>query len=108
MPFRANLEGSTDSEKQRVVDCVRIVSNFPKPGLEFKDMSILSGQPADPVPICAAVAGIESRGFIFLAPVALGLRVPFVPFRKPGKLPCEAESKHSPTAFLGSPDINSL
>ena len=45
MPFRANLEGSTDSEKQRVVDCVRIVSNFPKPGLEFKDMSILLGQP---------------------------------------------------------------
>ena len=37
----------------------------------------------------AAVAGIERRGFIFAAPVALGLKVPFVPFRKPGKLPCK-------------------
>ena len=34
-----------------------------------------------------AVAGFEARGFIFGPPVALGLGVPFVPLRKPGKLP---------------------
>ena len=36
-----------------------------------------------------AVAAAEARGFIFGAPVALALNVPFVPIRKPGKLPFE-------------------
>ena len=44
----------------------------------YKDMQI------------TVVAGIESRGFIFAAPIALGLKVPFTPLRKPGKLPCES------------------
>jgi len=38
------------------------------------------------------VGGIESRGFIFGAPIALALGVPFVLFRKPGKLPYETVS----------------
>jgi hypothetical protein len=44
--------------------------------------------------ISTAVAGIECRGFIFAAPVALGLKVPFVPFRKPGKLPCKLHASY--------------
>jgi len=41
----------------------------------------------------AAVAGIESRGFIFAAPVAERLAAGFVPLRKPGKLPAQTVSQ---------------
>ncbi len=88
----------------RVVDLkklVRDVPGFPKPGIVFKDITTLT---KDPQGFRAAVdslvkhyrdehidvvVGIESRGFIFGAPVALELGVGFVPARKPGKLPAE-------------------
>ena len=38
------------------------------------------------------VVGIESRGFIFAAPIAMALDAGFVPVRKPGKLPAETET----------------
>ena len=46
---------------------------------------------ADRARACGAdvIAGIESRGFIFGVPVAQQLGLPFVPIRKPGKLPCQ-------------------
>ncbi len=78
---------------------IRDVRNFPKPGILFRDITPLLGDPAAfalavvsmIVPWRDAaithVVGIESRGFIFGAPVALGLEAAFVPMRKPGKLP---------------------
>jgi adenine phosphoribosyltransferase len=78
---------------------VRDVPDFPKPGIMFKDITPLLADPAafrHAVDALAdryraakitKVAGIESRGFIFGAAVALQLGVGFVPLRKKGKLP---------------------
>ena len=77
---------------------IREVPDFPKPGISFKDITPLLGNPeifgevtrqiAEPFRgKVDAVVGIESRGFIFGAPVALALGVGFHLVRKPGKLP---------------------
>ena len=80
---------------------VRNVPDFPLPGIQFKDITTLVGSgPAFAQVIAAmadryrgggidAVVGVESRGFIFSAPIALELGVGLVPIRKPGKLPAE-------------------
>lgn len=80
---------------------VRDVPGFPKPGIVFKDITTLTKDPKGlryAVDAIAAryrdagvdvVVGIESRGFIFGAPIALELGVGFVPARKPGKLPAQ-------------------
>ncbi|MGH7491380.1 MAG: adenine phosphoribosyltransferase [bacterium] len=80
---------------------IRTIQDFPKPGIGFKDITTLLKEPA---PFREAIArlteyfskkgiqkvvGIESRGFIFGAPVALNLQAGFVPTRKPKKLPAE-------------------
>ncbi|EKX49380.1 hypothetical protein GUITHDRAFT_104910 [Guillardia theta CCMP2712] len=102
MHFRVNTKGISAEAQQAVVDSIRVVPNFPKPGLFFKDLSLLLGNPAafgstiDALVHkyagrgITAVVGIECRGFCFAAPVAIALKVPFVPFRKPGKLPCKS------------------
>jgi len=78
---------------------VRDVPDFPKPGILFKDITPLLGdarafgvavaQLAERVRArgADAVVGIESRGFIFGAPVARELGIGFIPLRKPGRLP---------------------
>ena len=76
---------------------IRDVPDFPKPGIVFKDIAPLLGNPAAfaaaiaemarTAPACDAVAGLESRGFLFAAPVALTLGKPCIPLRKAGKLP---------------------
>ena len=78
---------------------IRDVPDFPKPGIMFKDISPLIANEALFRAVTAAlsapfvgqgvthVVGIESRGFIFGAPVAQALHAGFVPVRKPGKLP---------------------
>jgi adenine phosphoribosyltransferase len=85
----------------RVRAAVRDVPDFPQPGIIFKDITpVLSDAVLfnDVVDHLAdrirpqnidVVAGIESRGFIFGAPIANRLGVGFVPIRKPGKLPSE-------------------
>lgn len=76
------------------------VPDFPKPGVGFKDITPLMASPEglataiDQLVLAAPdsvdlVLGVESRGFIFAAPVAYGLEAGFVPVRKPGKLPAE-------------------
>jgi adenine phosphoribosyltransferase len=78
---------------------VRDVPDFPKPGIIFKDITPLLAHP-EAFETCIdlfieryrelgidTVVGIESRGFIFGAALASRLRRPFVPARKPGKLP---------------------
>ena len=83
---------------------VRDVPDFPKPGIIFKDITpVLQDCGALQASIDAfaerfrgevdVVAGIDSRGFIFGAPLALALGLPFVPVRKQGKLPWRAVSE---------------
>jgi len=88
------------AEKQ-LADYIRTIPDFPQPGIQFKDVTTLIGNPdafAQVIDLLAeryqgrdiqAVVGVESRGFIFSAPLALRLGVSLVPVRKPGKLPAE-------------------
>lgn len=78
---------------------VRVIPDFPKPGILFRDVTTLIGHGAgfaravellaDNAAVAGAevIAGIEARGFIFGAAVAARMSLPFVPIRKPGKLP---------------------
>ena len=78
---------------------VRSVPDFPRPGIMFRDITTLIGDgegfaatiehlvQATRALAPEAVAGLEARGFIFGAAVAAQLRLPFIPVRKPGKLP---------------------
>ena len=84
---------------QELRRAIRDVPDFPKPGIMFKDITPVLAEPAlfgravqaMAEPFRGAgiphVVGIESRGFILGAPVALALHAGFVPIRKPGKLP---------------------
>ena len=80
---------------------IRDVPDFPMQGILFRDVTPLLREPGALREVVAhfaqryagagidVVAGIESRGFIFGAPLALELGVGFVPIRKLGKLPAE-------------------
>lgn len=87
--------------KDKIKSLIRTIPDFPKPGIQFRDITTLlkdavglrltidafaarcHGESVD------LVAGIESRGFIVGAALALRLGVGFVPIRKPGKLPAD-------------------
>jgi adenine phosphoribosyltransferase len=83
---------------------VRAIPDFPKPGILFRDITpVLADPKAFHMVIDAfvehfigqrvdAVVAIDSRGFIFGAPLASRLNTRFVPARKPGKLPAETIS----------------
>ena len=87
-----------------IADRIRDVPDFPKKGILFKDITpVLSDidtlrasikEMAAPFMDLEidVVVGIESRGFIFGAPIADVLNCSFVPVRKPGKLPWKTES----------------
>lgn len=78
---------------------IRDVPDFPKPGILFKDIMPLIANPeafAFAVhQLCEhyahakvdAIAAAEARGFLFAAPMALEMKKPLIPLRKPGKLP---------------------
>lgn len=80
-------------------DYIRNVPDFPKPGIQFKDITPLLANPEafrETINQLAerfagrgldVVAAAEARGFLFATPLALSLNVGFVPIRKPGKLP---------------------
>ena len=94
---------STDSI-QLIEDQIRLIEDFPKPGILFRDVTTLMKHPAalravigEMKKFCesegaTAVAGVEARGFIFGTPVAQALELPFIPVRKAGKLPRETVS----------------
>ena len=80
---------------------VRSIPDFPEPGIIFRDVTSIL-QDADGFALAVdsmqalldglevdVIAGAESRGFIFGAPIAYNLHKPFVLIRKKGKLPCE-------------------
>lgn len=83
---------------QKIDDNIARVADFPKPGIQFKDITSLFQHPelcAEMVDAFAAysrgkvdaVCGIESRGFLFGILIAQKLNLPFVLVRKQGKLP---------------------
>jgi len=95
------------SDKSTLVDelrrTIRDVNNFPKPGIVFKDVTPvlldaklfartvqLMAEPYRDARITRVVS-IESRGFLFGAPIALELGAGLVPIRKPGKLPAATQ-----------------
>jgi adenine phosphoribosyltransferase len=85
--------------EQRIKAAIRDIPDFPKPGIVFKDITPILKDPElcrDIVDVFAeklagtkidAIAGVESRGFLFGLMLAIKLGVPFVPIRKAGKLP---------------------
>ncbi len=90
---------------QQIKAVVRDIPDFPKPGIIFKDITPILKHPQ----LCEqivetfaeklkgtridAIAGIESRGFLFGLSLATKLGVPFVPVRKAGKLPFTIKQK---------------
>ena len=94
----------TSAKIDQLRAAIRDVADFPKPGILFKDITpVLSNSELLKIAVEAfvdatrplgvsKVIGIESRGFILGAPVALSLGIGFVPVRKKGKLPWECEA----------------
>jgi len=80
-------------------DYIRVIPDFPQPGISFKDITTLLQNGAvyrQVIDTIAnevkhlqidCVAGPEARGFVIGAPLAVALGVGFVPIRKKGKLP---------------------
>lgn len=85
--------------EQKLKETIRDVKDFPKEGIVFKDISTIMLNPGLSNEIVdhlaykykdqkiEAVAGLESRGFLFGYPLAMRLGVPFILIRKQGKLP---------------------
>ena len=84
-----------------IKNSIRNIPDYPKPGIQFKDITTAMKNPrvfAEIIETMAAhfknkkidyIVGIEARGFIFGAALAYKLGCGFVPVRKPGKLPAE-------------------
>ena len=89
----------------KIKNSIRNVPDFPKPGIQFKDITtLLQDHDAFNEAIEAfydafkdekidVIVGIESRGFIFAGSIAKDLSLPFILARKPGKLPNETYIK---------------
>ncbi|MGB1310907.1 MAG: adenine phosphoribosyltransferase [Leucothrix sp.] len=89
----------SDQDKQELLNSIRNIPDYPKPGVQFKDITTLLNNPGQFAHLMDGlvaryesysldyIAGIDSRGFIFGAPLALRLGIGFVPIRKAGKLP---------------------
>lgn len=89
---------------QRLDGAIRNIPDFPKPGIQFKDITPLVKDPGmlrlavrelvQPFreQQLTAIAGMEARGFIFGSLAAWELGIAFVPLRKPGKLPYDVQS----------------
>ncbi|MFH9394818.1 adenine phosphoribosyltransferase [Streptomyces sp. NPDC017556] len=93
------MTSTTESTKELLLSRIRDVADYPKPGVMFKDITPLL---ADPVAFTALtdalaelcvrhgatkIVGLEARGFILAAPVAVRAGIGFIPVRKAGKLP---------------------
>ncbi len=106
MEGRVRLAGRPRADRvaSPVVDLrkyIRGVPDFPRDGILFRDITPLLGDPQAfrhtleclvkhaRQREAGAIVGIEARGFVFGAAVADRMGLPFVPLRKPGKLPAE-------------------
>ena len=90
--------------EQKIKETIRDIPDFPKAGINFKDITPIMQNPK----LCSeivehiieqvkelniqGVAGIESRGFLIGMPLAIALDVPFILIRKKGKLPYKTVS----------------
>ncbi|MCL2483151.1 MAG: adenine phosphoribosyltransferase [Propionibacteriaceae bacterium] len=95
---------AADPRLELIASYIKDVPDFPRPGVIFKDITPLLACP-EAYRACVSalvdlapehidvVVGMEARGFMFAAPVALKLGVGFVPVRKPGKLPRDVYSE---------------
>ncbi|MGI9228388.1 MAG: adenine phosphoribosyltransferase [Gammaproteobacteria bacterium] len=89
---------------EHILKLIRTIPDFPKPGIQFRDITPLLKQPASVHEVTeamiepfrahniTAVSGMEARGFIFGSLAAQLLDVSFIPLRKPGKLPYDVAS----------------
>jgi adenine phosphoribosyltransferase len=94
--FQQRVFGAAMMDLQQYI---RDIPDFPKPGILFKDITpLLADPPAFQHAIdrmaeqfrtqsLDTIAAVEARGFLFAAPLALVLKKPLIPLRKPGKLP---------------------
>lgn len=93
------MRNLTQKDKEYLLNSIRKIKDFPKPGIIFEDITTLLNdkdafhflmnhlfQRYKDMEI-DYIVGIESRGFIFAAALATLLKVGFVPIRKPKKLP---------------------
>ncbi len=97
--------GSPGADYEDLEALVRAIPDFPQKGVIFRDITPLLCDPeafGRVIPALWApwegeridkVLGVEARGFILAAPVALHMSAGFVPVRKPGKLPHEVEQE---------------
>lgn len=93
------MSSLTNEENTIILESIRNIPDFPKPGIMFKDISTLLGNPKAHNILMTHlenryksynldyIAGIDARGFIFGAVLADRLGIGFVPVRKKGKLP---------------------
>ncbi|HEX9565896.1 MAG TPA: adenine phosphoribosyltransferase [Gemmatimonadaceae bacterium] len=98
----SDAEGPLEDRLRRLV---RDIPDYPKPGIMFKDITPLLANASAFREACSAmavpfrgleithVAAIESRGFLFAAPIATELEVGIVPVRKRGRLPYESAAE---------------
>lgn len=87
------------TKREQVLQIIRAIPDYPKKGIIFRDITPLLGNAElfkyvidELAELCknqgiTKIVGIESRGFIFGAPLAYALGIGFVPVRKKGKLP---------------------
>ncbi|XP_030528588.1 adenine phosphoribosyltransferase 1-like [Rhodamnia argentea] len=98
-------DGGPDPRLAKIASSIRVIPDFPKPGIMFQDITTLLLDPEafkDTIDLfveryreknISVVAGVEARGFIFGPPIALAIGAKFVPMRKPNKLPGEVISE---------------
>ncbi|PWJ53538.1 adenine phosphoribosyltransferase [Quadrisphaera granulorum] len=99
---RAHHRATTDDDAAGLLSLLRAVPDHPAPGITFWDITPLLGdagalaRATEALAVAAQalpggrvdlVAGVEARGFVLGAPLALALGAGFVPLRKAGKLP---------------------
>ncbi|ATW47573.1 adenine phosphoribosyltransferase [Streptomyces xantholiticus] len=89
----------TVNTQELLLSRIRDVADYPKPGVMFKDITPLLADPAAFTVLTDAlsefcvrngatkIVGLEARGFILAAPVAVRAGLGFIPVRKAGKLP---------------------
>ncbi|RCU11769.1 adenine phosphoribosyltransferase, partial [Acinetobacter baumannii] len=88
-------EDGQDPRLARISSAIRVIPDFPKPGIMFYDITTLlldTKAFKDTIDLfverykdkeISVVAGVEARGFIFGPPIALAIGAKFVPMRKP-------------------------
>uniref|UniRef100_A0A0D9Y104 adenine phosphoribosyltransferase n=1 Tax=Leersia perrieri TaxID=77586 RepID=A0A0D9Y104_9ORYZ len=97
--------GDFEARVARIASTIRVIPDFPKPGIMFQDITTMLLNPEafrDTIELfverykdkgITVIVGVEARGFIFGPPIALALGAKFVPLRKPKKLPGEVISE---------------